>query len=64
MLFYSQSVIKKSGFRSLGEGEEVEFECKISEKGLEAVMVTGMEGNECKGSIKKPIIRKKVKKFR
>jgi len=52
------------GFRSLGDEEEVEFECKVSDKGLEATRVTGVEGSECKGSHRRPIPRKKFKKVR
>lgn len=39
-----------NGFRSLAEGEEVEMETKPSEKGLEATLVTGPGGLDCKGS--------------
>ena len=52
------------GFRSLGDEEEVEFECKVSDKGLEATMVTGVEGVECKGSNRRPMSKKKFKKIR
>ena len=52
------------GFRSLGDEEEVEFECKASDKGLEATMVTGVEGVECKGSNRRPMSKKKFKKIR
>ncbi|RWS14494.1 uncharacterized protein B4U79_15278 [Dinothrombium tinctorium] len=52
------------GFRSLGDEEEVEFECKTSDKGLEATMVTGPEGEECKGSHRRPMSKKKFKKVR
>jgi protein lin-28 len=53
-----------SGFRSLGDEEVVEFEVKVSEKGLEATVVTGPEGHECKGSHRRPASKKKVKKIR
>ncbi len=59
-----QSVITMSGFRSLGDEEVVEFEVKVSEKGLEATVVTGPEGHECKGSHRRPASKKKVKKIR
>lgn len=52
------------GFRSLGDEEEVEFECKPSDKGFEATVVTGVEGNECKGSHRRPMSKKKFKKIR
>ncbi len=63
-LYLFQSVIKMPGFRSLGDEEEVEFECKVSDKGLEATMVTGVEGTECKGSNRRPMSKKKFKKIR
>lgn len=53
-----------SGFRSLGDEEEVEFEFKESDKGLEATIVTGPDGNECVGSNRRPMSKKKVKKIR
>lgn len=59
----TQSVLQMNGFRSLGDNEEVEFECKASDKGLEATRVTGVEGNECKGSERRPM-SKKTKKIR
>lgn len=33
-----------SGFRSLGEQEDVEFECRLTERGLEASRVSGIQG--------------------
>lgn len=42
------------GFRSLKEGEEVEFNFKKSSKGLESVWVTGPGGEHCIGSEKRP----------
>lgn len=59
----TQSVLQMNGFRSLGDNEEVEFECKASDKGLEATRVTGVEGNECKGSDRRPMSTK-TKKIR
>lgn len=59
-----QSVIQMPGFRSLGEGEEVEFECKPSDKGIEATYVCGPGGTECKGSDRRPLGKKKFKKIR
>ncbi|XP_019639213.1 PREDICTED: protein lin-28 homolog A-like isoform X4 [Branchiostoma belcheri] len=49
-----QKVIRKGGFRSLGEGERVEFTYKVSEKGLEATLVTGPGGAEVEGSKRRP----------
>ncbi|KAK6170002.1 hypothetical protein SNE40_018500 [Patella caerulea] len=63
-VFVHQSVVYKSGFRSLGEGEEVEFEAKPSGKGVEATFVTGPSGGECKGSDRRPMSRKKFRKIR
>ncbi len=42
------------GFRSLMEGEAVEFTFKRSSKGLESLRVTGPGGTPCVGSEKKP----------
>ncbi|XP_064596931.1 protein lin-28 homolog [Liolophura sinensis] len=63
-VFVHQSVIHKTGFRSLEEGEEVEFEYNVSKKGLEAIYVCGPGGSECKGSAKRPLSRKKYRKIR
>ena len=59
-----QSVIQMKGFRSLGDGEEVEFESRPSDKGVEATLVVGVSGADCKGSDRRPIARKKFKKIR
>lgn len=50
----SQSKLYMEGFRSLKEGEEVEFTFKKSSKGLESVRVTGPGGMHCIGSEKRP----------
>ncbi|XP_035210314.1 protein lin-28 homolog [Stegodyphus dumicola] len=52
------------GFRSLGDEEDVEFECKASDKGLEATAVTGPEGENCKGSHRRPMSKKRFRKIR
>lgn len=52
------------GFRSLEEGEEVEYICKGSEKGQEAVFVCGLGGIQCQGSKRRPLPRKKNKKIK
>lgn len=53
-----------TGFRSLGEEEEVEFECKESGKGFEATLVTGPSGGDCQGSNRRPISKRKMRKIR
>ena len=52
------------GFRSLGEGEAVEFESRPSDKGMEAAFVCGPTGTDCHGSDRRPISRKKFRKIR
>ncbi len=42
------------GFRSLKEGEAVEFTFKKSSKGLESLRVTGPGGTHCLGSERRP----------
>lgn len=63
-IFVHQSVVQMSGFRSLGDDEEVEFECKVSDKGLEATMVTGPDGTDCQGSHRRPAAKKRFRKIR
>ncbi|CAG0887610.1 unnamed protein product, partial [Cyprideis torosa] len=63
-VFVHQSVIKMDGFRSLGDEEEVEFEYKTSEKGLEATLVRGPRGNDIHGSDRRPLSKKRFRKFR
>jgi protein lin-28 len=60
----SQSVIQMSGFRSLGDDEEVIFSCKASDKGLEATQVTGVDGGDCHGSHRRPLSKKRFRKIR
>ena len=43
-VFVHQTAIIADGFRYLKDGEDVEFEVHISEKGPQAVHVTGPEG--------------------
>ncbi|GFR08887.1 protein lin-28 homolog [Trichonephila clavipes] len=52
------------GFRSLGDEEVVEFECRTSDKGLEATAVMGPEGENCKGSHRRPMSKKRFRKIR
>lgn len=63
-VFVHQSVIQMSGFRSLGDDEEVEFECKASDKGVEATAVSGPDGGDCKGSHRRPMSKKRFRKIR
>uniref|UniRef100_A0A672L744 Lin-28 homolog A (C. elegans) n=1 Tax=Sinocyclocheilus grahami TaxID=75366 RepID=A0A672L744_SINGR len=53
-VFVHQSKLHMEGFRSLKEGEAVEFTFKRSSKGLESLRVTGTGGAPCVGSEKKP----------
>ncbi|KAK6327624.1 protein lin-28 homolog A-like [Coregonus clupeaformis] len=53
-VFVHQSKLHMEGFRSLKEGEAVEFTFKKSSKGLESVMVTGPGGAQCVGCEKTP----------
>ncbi|XP_062620116.1 protein lin-28 homolog isoform X1 [Saccostrea cucullata] len=62
-VFVHQSVVHKAGFRSLDDGEEVEFESKPSDKGVEATFVCGPSGTECRGSSRRPLSRKKFRKI-
>ncbi|XP_065352852.1 protein lin-28 homolog isoform X1 [Cloeon dipterum] len=63
-VFVHQSVIQMSGFRSLGDDEEVIFSCKTSDKGLEATNVTGVDGGDCHGSHRRPLSKKRFRKIR
>ncbi|KFQ30995.1 Protein lin-28 B, partial [Merops nubicus] len=49
-----QSKLYMEGFRSLKEGEPVEFTFKKSSKGLESIRVTGPGGSPCLGSERRP----------
>ncbi|KFV50929.1 Protein lin-28 A, partial [Tyto alba] len=50
----NQSKLHMEGFRSLKEGEAVEFTFKKSSKGLESIRVTGPGGVFCIGSERRP----------
>ncbi|XP_044727147.1 protein lin-28 homolog [Chrysoperla carnea] len=63
-VFVHQSVIQMTGFRSLGDDEQVEFECRISDKGLEATKVTGPNSADCHGSHRRPVSRRRFRKIR
>ncbi|KAM4600341.1 protein lin-28 homolog A [Polymixia lowei] len=53
-VFVHQSKLHMEGFRSLKEGEAVEFTFKKSSKGLESQKVTGPGGIHCVGSERRP----------
>ncbi|TDH04465.1 hypothetical protein EPR50_G00152910 [Perca flavescens] len=53
-VFVHQSKLHMEGFRSLREGEAVEFTFKKSSKGLDSVRVTGPNGAPCLGSERRP----------
>ncbi|XP_014060071.1 protein lin-28 homolog A isoform X1 [Salmo salar] len=53
-VFVHQSKLVMDGFRSLKEGEQVEFTFKKSSKGLECLRVTGPGGGPCTGSERRP----------
>ncbi|TEA36022.1 hypothetical protein DBR06_SOUSAS810155, partial [Sousa chinensis] len=53
-VFVHQSKLNMEGFRSLKEGEAVEFTFKKSAKGLESIRVTGPGGVSCIGSERRP----------
>ncbi|KRF84542.1 protein lin-28 homolog [Drosophila virilis] len=63
-VFVHQSVIQMAGFRSLGEQEEVEFECQRTARGLEATRVSGRQGDDCHGSTYRPRINRKTRRMR
>ncbi|XP_036671054.3 protein lin-28 homolog [Drosophila suzukii] len=63
-VFVHQSVIQMSGFRSLGEQEEVEFECQRTSRGLEATRVSGKQGENCHGSTYRPRINRRTRRMR
>lgn len=52
------------GFRSLGDNEVVEFECKYSDKGLEATKVQAPTNSQLKGSSFRPQTKKRYRKVR
>merc|ERR1712117_674717 len=62
-IFVHQAVIVKEGFRSLGMGEEVEFQAVQSDKGWEAVRVRGVDGKEIVGMVREERRKKKVRCF-
>ncbi|XP_038119624.1 protein lin-28 homolog isoform X1 [Culex quinquefasciatus] len=63
-VFVHQSVLQMDGFRSLGQNEPVEFECKLTDKGYEATRVFGPSQTQCKGSEFRPRAKRKYRKMR
>ncbi len=59
-----QSVVQKSGFRSLGDDEVVEFTAELRSKGLEATHVRAVGGGDVQGSHRRPGAKRKAKKPR
>ncbi|CAL8295207.1 unnamed protein product [Merluccius merluccius] len=53
-VFVHQSKLHMEGFRSLKEGEAVEFTFQKSSKGLESLRVSGPSGAPCAGSDRRP----------
>merc|ERR1739842_115044 len=62
-IFVHQAVIEKEGFRSLGLGEEVEFQAIRSDKGWEAVRVRGVDGKQILGMVREERRKKKARCF-
>lgn len=54
LIFDYQSKLHMEGFRSLREGEAVDFTFKKSSKGLESAWVTGPDGAACLGCERRP----------
>ncbi|XP_055537118.1 protein lin-28 homolog isoform X2 [Wyeomyia smithii] len=63
-VFVHQSVLQMEGFRSLGQNEPVEFDCKLTDKGFEATKVYGPSQTQCKGSEFRPRAKRKFRKMR
>ncbi|KAM4795840.1 protein lin-28 homolog A [Rhinophrynus dorsalis] len=61
-VFVHQSKLHMEGFRSLKEGESVEFTFKKSSKGLESTRVTGPGGAPCIGSERRPKVKGQQKR--
>ncbi|KAG8588718.1 hypothetical protein GDO81_006071 [Engystomops pustulosus] len=61
-VFVHQSKLHMEGFRSLKEGELVEFTFKKSSKGLESTRVTGPGGSPCIGSERRPKVKGQQKR--
>ena len=60
-IFVHQAAIEKEGFRSLGMGEEVEFQAIRSDKGWEVVRVRGVDGKDILGMVREEKKQKKIR---
>jgi cold shock CspA family protein len=63
-IFVHQSSLQMPGFRSLDEGEEVEFIVRLGKRGLEAENVTGLGGAPIRGHRIHPLGKRKEKEIR
>eukprot|EP00094_Tigriopus_californicus_P004214 TCALIF_04061-PA protein Name:"Similar to lin-28 Protein lin-28 homolog (Drosophila melanogaster)" AED:0.21 eAED:0.23 QI:224/0.66/0.75/1/0.33/0.25/4/0/120 len=63
-VFVHQSALQMTGFRSLGDEEEIEYQATQSDKGLEATAVRAKGGGDCQGSHRRPGAKKKLRKVR
>lgn len=63
-VFVHQSSLQMPGFRSLDEGEHVEFIVRLGKRGLEAENVTGLEGVALRGHSIHPLGKRKEKEIR
>ena len=60
-IFVHQAAIEKEGFRSLGMGEEVEFQAIRSDKGWEVVRVRGVDGKDILGMMREEKKQNKIR---
>ncbi|CAK5067429.1 unnamed protein product [Meloidogyne enterolobii] len=63
-IFVHQSSLQMPGFRSLDEGEAVEFNVRLGKRGLEAENVTGLNGVAIRGHRIHPLGKRKEKEIR
>uniref|UniRef100_A0A914IC58 CSD domain-containing protein n=1 Tax=Globodera rostochiensis TaxID=31243 RepID=A0A914IC58_GLORO len=63
-VFVHQSELQMPGFRSLDEGEEVEFTVRLGKRGLEAADVCGIGGIALRGHRIHPLGKRKEKEIR
>lgn len=63
-VFVHQSSLQMPGFRSLDEGEQVEFTVRLGKRGLEAENVSGIAGAELRGHRIHPLGKRKEREIR